>query len=68
VIWALAIMAAALFFASIVAHELSHAVVARSRGLPVLSITPYALGGVAQIEGKSVAAKTEFWMTTGASR
>jgi len=62
VIWALAIVTAALFFASIVAHELSHAVVARARGLRVRSITLYALGGVAQIEGKAGAAKTEFWM------
>jgi Zn-dependent protease len=53
---------AALFFASIVAHELSHAVVARSRGLPVRSITLYALGGVTQIEGRAGDAKTELWM------
>lgn len=62
VIWALAIITALLFFAAIVAHELSHAVVAKSRGLPVRSITLFALGGVAQIEREAEDAKTEFWM------
>jgi len=62
VIWALATLTSALFFAAIVAHELAHAVVARSRGLPVRSITLFALGGVAQIEKEPGDAKTEFWM------
>ncbi len=62
VIWATAILTGALFFAAIIAHELSHAVVARARGLPVRSITLFALGGVAQIEKEAADAKTEFWM------
>jgi len=60
--WGLAIITALLFFAAIVAHELSHAVVAKARGLPVRSITLFALGGVAEIEKEAVDAKTEFWM------
>ena len=60
--WGLAIVTSLLFFAAIVAHELSHAVVAKSRGLPVRSITLFALGGVAQIEKEPEDAKTEFWM------
>ncbi len=60
--WGLAIITALLFFAAIVAHELSHAVVAKARGLPVRSITLFALGGVAEIEKEAADAKTEFWM------
>ena len=60
--WGVAIVTALLFFVSIVVHELSHAMVAKLRGLPVKSITLFALGGVAQIEKEAADAKTEFWM------
>src|SRR6476660_1242346 len=60
--WGTSIVTAVLFFVAIVAHELSHALVARARGLPVRSITLFALGGVAQIEKEAADAKTEFWM------
>src|SRR5437867_2426103 len=62
IIWTTAIMTALLFFAAIIFHELSHAAIARLRGLPVRSITLFALGGVAQIGKKAADAMTEFWM------
>lgn len=62
VIWLTAIITGILFFTAIVLHELSHALVARLRGLPVNSITLFALGGVALIEKESDDAATEFWV------
>jgi Zn-dependent protease/predicted transcriptional regulator len=62
VAWITAIITAVLFFVSIVVHELSHAMVAKMRNLPVNSITLFALGGVAKIEKEAADAKTEFWM------
>lgn len=60
--WAIAIITGLLFFVSILLHELSHAAVAKLRGIPVRAITLFALGGVAQIEKDAADAKSEFWM------
>jgi Zn-dependent protease len=59
-VWGVSILTAALFFVTLVAHELSHALVARARGIPVRSITLFALGGIANISKDANSAKTEF--------
>ena len=61
-VWTTAIISGLLFFASLFAHELSHALVAKARGLPIHKITLFLLGGVAQIEKEATDPKTEFWM------
>ena len=60
VVFITAIATGVLFFAAIIAHELAHSLVAKSRGLSVKSITLFALGGVSQIEKDAEDAKTEF--------
>jgi Zn-dependent protease len=46
------LLTAAAFLASLLAHELAHAIVARRNGLTVEGITLWLLGGVARFEGE----------------
>jgi Zn-dependent protease/CBS domain-containing protein len=61
-ILAMAIVTGLLFFASLLLHELSHSVFARSHGIPVREITLFALGGVSQLEKEPASAAVEFRM------
>lgn len=51
--WLASMITVVLFFASILGHELSHAIVARRNGLPVEGITLWLLGGVARLGGEA---------------
>jgi len=61
-IWIAALVTAALFFVTLLLHELAHSLVAQARRLKVMAITLFALGGVSQIQDDASDAKTEFWV------
>jgi Zn-dependent protease/CBS domain-containing protein len=60
--WVTGIIATLLIFVSVLIHELAHSLVARSRGLPVSSITLFILGGVSNLEEEPAQPSVEFNM------
>ena len=58
--WLVAIVTVALFFLSVLAHELSHSLVALSRGIRVRSITLFIFGGVSHLEREPERPSEEF--------
>jgi Zn-dependent protease/CBS domain-containing protein len=51
--WLAGVLTALLFFVGLLAHELSHAVVARRAGIEVDGITLWLFGGVARLRGEA---------------
>lgn len=58
--WLISLAASLIFFGSIVAHELAHSVVSIATGVPVVGITLFIFGGVAQIEREATRPRNEF--------
>jgi Zn-dependent protease/CBS domain-containing protein len=57
--WVVGLATAAIFFASVLAHELAHSLVARRHGVRVEGITLWMLGGVAKLGGESPTPRAE---------
>lgn len=60
--WIMAFIAAFLLFASLLAHELSHSIVAKKNKLPIHGITLFIFGGVAHLEKEPPSPAVEFKM------
>lgn len=58
--WSTAFTAGIIFFASLLAHELSHSLTARRFGIRVPRITLFLFGGVAEIESEAETPTAEF--------
>ena len=62
VYWTLSATVALLFFISLLAHELSHSIVAINHGLPINGITLFLFGGVARMSEEPKTPAIEFQM------
>lgn len=63
--WWMAAIAAVAFFASILLHELGHALVARREGVEIDGITLWLFGGVARLRDRMPSAGAEFRIAVG---
>jgi Zn-dependent protease/predicted transcriptional regulator len=58
--WTVGVFTTLLFFSSVLLHEFAHSIIAIKQGVPVISITLFIFGGVAQIGHDPDTPGTEF--------
>lgn len=63
VYWVAAAVTAALFFASVLLHELAHSLAAQRFHIPVRQITLYIFGGLSELSEEPPTARAQFWIT-----
>lgn len=63
--WIMGVVGMLGLFASVVLHELGHALVARRYDLPIRGITLFIFGGVAEMTEEAKSAKAEFFVAIG---
>lgn len=61
-IWGTGLAAAALLIASVLLHELAHALVGRRHGVEIKRITLFVFGGMSHLEAEPHAWRAELWM------
>ena len=61
-VWICGVISSVAIFVSVLLHEMAHSLVARSRGLPVNSITLFILGGVSNLQEEPKEPGVEFSM------
>jgi Zn-dependent protease len=61
--WVSGLVGAVVFYGCLLAHEVSHALVARSKGIKVTGITLWLFGGVTQLAGEPTGAGDEALIT-----
>lgn len=59
-VWGVSLVAAILFFVSVLLHELAHSLVAKAQGMDVRNITLFLFGGVSNIQREPPSPKAEF--------
>lgn len=60
--WLAGVCGALVLLASLLAHEVAHAVVARRAGVKVLDVTLWLFGGVTRLGGEAKTPRTAFWI------
>ncbi len=61
--WIAGVLGTVVFYACLLAHELSHALVAKRKGVKVAGITLWLFGGVTQLEGEPSRAQDQALIT-----